>query len=104
MTAKRQFAERPHRQKYNEYNGVLGIVVGIEEKRRDSGHIKYKIKCADCGEIHIRSASQLKNGSGSVPNLATGIDLSLIFSTFGYAGQLAQSGDKIQKFVDLFLI
>jgi hypothetical protein len=65
MTTKRQFAERPHRQKYNEYNGVLGIVVGIEEKRRDSGHIKYKIKCADCGEIHIRSASQLKNGRKS---------------------------------------
>ena len=44
---------------------MLGIVVGIEEKRRDSGHIKYKIKCADCGEIHIRSASQLKNGRKS---------------------------------------
>jgi len=61
MTAKRKFAERPNRQKYHDYSGILGVVVGIEG-RDTAGHIYYKIKCADCGEIHIRNSKHLKQG------------------------------------------
>jgi DNA-directed RNA polymerase subunit RPC12/RpoP len=61
MTAKRQFAERPHRQKYNQYQGVLGVVVGIDS-RDSAGHIWYKLKCADCGETHLRDSRQLQRG------------------------------------------
>lgn len=58
---KKAFKEKPNRQKYKNYSGVLGEVVGIGS--RDSvGHIKYKLKCIDCGEIHLRDARELKNG------------------------------------------
>jgi hypothetical protein len=64
MTAKRQFAERPHRQKYNQYQGVLGVVVGIDG-RDSAGHIWYKLKCSDCGEIHLRDSRQLQRSMKS---------------------------------------
>lgn len=48
-----------------------------------------------------QTLTQIKS-TKSVPHLSTGIDMSLLLSTFGYAGQLAQSSDKIHKFVDLF--
>jgi hypothetical protein len=59
MAAKRKFAERPNRQKYLNYSGVLGIVLGINGRGSD-GHIEYKLKCAKCNEIHTRSAKHLK--------------------------------------------
>ena len=61
MSVKRKWSERPNRQKYLNYNGILGIVVGIDG-RDSAGHIYYKVKCADCGEIHIRDAKHLKQG------------------------------------------
>ena len=64
MTAKRKFAERPHRQKYNQYQGVLGVVVGIDG-RDSAGHIWYKLKCSDCNEIHLRDSRQLQRSMKS---------------------------------------
>ena len=59
---KRTFAHRPHRQLYKNYNGILGIVIGLSDKREKNGAILYKVKCADCGEIHLRNAKHLKQG------------------------------------------
>jgi hypothetical protein len=61
MIIKRKFAERPNRQKYLNYKGVLGEVVGIRS-RADCGHIQYEMKCAECGEIHLRDSKHLKQG------------------------------------------
>ena len=60
--SKRAFAYRPNRQAYKDYNGILGVVVGLSEKREKSGAILYEVKCADCGEIHLRNAKHLKQG------------------------------------------
>lgn len=59
--SKRKFAERPNRQKYLEYKGKLGEVIGIHG-RGQCGHIEYEVKCAECGEIHLRDAKHLKQG------------------------------------------
>lgn len=56
----RVFAERPGRQKYREYNGVLGVVLGIGG--RQHGHVQYKVQCSTCNDVHLREAKQLKNG------------------------------------------
>lgn len=59
---KQTFAHRPHRQLYKNYNGILGIVIGLSDKREKNGAILYKVKCADCGGIHLRNAKHLKQG------------------------------------------
>ena len=56
----KKFAYRPNRQAYKDYNGILGIVVGISEQRESNGGLLYEVKCADCGEIHLRNAKHLK--------------------------------------------
>ena len=53
---------RPSRQAYNNYDGVLGKVVGQAEQREKNGALLYKVLCADCGEIHLRNAKHLKQG------------------------------------------
>jgi hypothetical protein len=53
---------RPSAQLYRNYNGILGIVVGLSDKREKSGAILYEVKCSDCGEIHLRNAKHLKQG------------------------------------------
>jgi hypothetical protein len=60
--SKRQFAYRPYRQAYKYYKGILGIVVGISEQRESNNGLLYEVKCADCGEIHLRNAKHLKQG------------------------------------------
>jgi len=60
--SKRQFAPRPHRQAYNEYKGILGIVVGQSSKKEKNGALLYEVKCIDCNEIHLRNAKHLKQG------------------------------------------
>jgi hypothetical protein len=60
--SKRQFAYRPYRQAYKDYKGILGIVVGISEQRESNNGLLYEVKCADCGEIHLRNAKHLKQG------------------------------------------
>lgn len=59
---KRAFAPRPGRQIYKDYKGVLGEVVGIADEIGYGGHIQYKLKCIDCGEIHLRDSKHLKQG------------------------------------------
>lgn len=59
---KRQFAYRPYRQAYKDYKGILGIVVGISTQRESNNGLLYEVKCADCGEIHLRNAKHLKQG------------------------------------------
>lgn len=59
---KRQFAYRPYRQAYKDYKGILGIVVGISKQRENNNGLLYEVKCADCGEIHLRNAKHLKQG------------------------------------------
>jgi hypothetical protein len=59
---KRQFSSRPSRQAYNDYNGILGIVVGQSDIKEKNGALLYEVKCADCGEIHLRNAKHLKQG------------------------------------------
>lgn len=58
----KKFAYRPNRQAYKDYNGILGIVVGISEQRESNGGLLYEVKCADCNEIHLRNAKHLKLG------------------------------------------
>ena len=58
----KKFAYRPNRQSYKDYNGILGIVVGISEQRESNGGLLYEVKCADCGEIHLRNSKHLKLG------------------------------------------
>ena len=53
---------RPSRQAYNNYDGVLGKVVGHSEQREKNGALLYKVLCAGCGEIHLRNAKHLKQG------------------------------------------
>ena len=53
---------RPSAQLYRNYNGILGVVVGLSGKREKNGAILYEVKCADCGEIHLRNAKHLKQG------------------------------------------
>lgn len=62
MIYMKKFAYRPNRQAYKDYNGILGIVVGISEQRESNGGLLYEVKCADCGEIHLRNAKHLKLG------------------------------------------
>lgn len=59
---KRQFAYRPYRQAYKDYKGILGVVVGISKQRESNNGLLYEVKCADCGEIHLRNAKHLKQG------------------------------------------
>ena len=60
--SQRQFAYRPYRQAYKDYKGILGVVVGISEQRESNNGLLYEVKCADCGEIHLRNAKHLKQG------------------------------------------
>jgi len=53
---------RPLAQLYNDYKGILGVVVGLSGKREKSGALLYEVKCGDCGEIHLRNAKHLKQG------------------------------------------
>lgn len=53
---------RPSRQAYNNYDGVLGRVVGQAEERESNGALQYKLLCVDCGEVHLRNAKHLKQG------------------------------------------
>jgi len=53
---------RPSRQAYRNYNGVLGKVVGIADTKEKNGALQYVVKCADCGETHLRNAKHLKQG------------------------------------------
>ena len=57
-----QIKPRPSTQLYRNYNSILGIVIGLSDKREKNGAILYKLKCADCGEIHLRNAKHLKQG------------------------------------------
>jgi TP901 family phage tail tape measure protein len=47
-----------------------------------------------------QTTTQIKNGM-SVPHLATGIDLSVLLSTFGFLAQMGHSTDNIQKFINV---
>ena len=60
--SQRQFAYRPHKQAYKDYKGILGIVLGISKQRETNNGLLYEVKCADCGEIHLRNAKHLKQG------------------------------------------
>jgi hypothetical protein len=62
---KRKFAQRPNRQIYKDYKGILGEVVGVSEKLGHKGRIQYEVKCIDCGEIHLRDSKHLKQGINS---------------------------------------
>jgi hypothetical protein len=53
---------RPSRQAYNNYDGVLGKVIGQSKQREKNGALLYKVLCIDCGEIHLRNAKHLKQG------------------------------------------
>ena len=57
-----QTKQRPSAQLYRSYNGILGVVIGLSERREKNGAILYKVKCIDCNEIHLRNAKHLKQG------------------------------------------
>ena len=62
---KREFKPRPSRHGYTKYVGELGKVVGTYEHRAKNGALQYEVECIDCGEIHLRDAKHLKQGTKS---------------------------------------
>ena len=45
---------------YENYDGILGKVVGTLNRSEQNGAVMYLVKCAKCGEIHTRNAKHLK--------------------------------------------
>lgn len=53
---------RPGSYKHLTYKGKLGEVVGIADVRGKNGGTIYRVKCADCGEIHHRNTKEIQLG------------------------------------------
>ena len=53
-------SQRPSRQAYRNYNGVLGKVIGLADTKEKNGALQYIVECADCGQTHLRNAKHLK--------------------------------------------
>ena len=51
---------RPSRYKHLTYNGKLGEVIGISDVRSKNGGTIYEVKCADCGETHLRTSKEIQ--------------------------------------------
>jgi hypothetical protein len=51
---------KPNRHLYLDYNGVLGRVISASDDRDVCGSVVYSVECASCGEVHGRTARQLK--------------------------------------------
>lgn len=45
---------------YENYDGVLGKVVGTLDRSEQNGAVMYLVKCSKCGELHKRNAKHLK--------------------------------------------
>lgn len=56
-------SSRPSRQAYNNYEGVLGKVIGQHSEKERNKAIRYIVRCIDCGETHLRNAKHLKQGT-----------------------------------------
>jgi hypothetical protein len=48
--------------KYEQYEGVLGKVIGAVDRSEHNGAVMYVVECAKCGEQHTRNAKHLKQG------------------------------------------
>jgi hypothetical protein len=46
--------------KYENYDGVLGKVVGALNRSEENGAVLYLVECPRCGETHTRNATHLK--------------------------------------------
>lgn len=53
------------------------------------------------GGQSLQQVKKAHTAGGFVPNLATGLDLSILLSMFGYAAELGKSTSSIQKFINL---